>query len=93
VVLLDIRERFELVHGVAKGALLIPMNSVPQHLDQLPAKDAKLVVYCAHGVRSYGVTGWLRDQGWGDSWSLIGGFSGFMAAGGEAAQPTPEGQP
>lgn len=89
VVLLDIRERFEIMHGHAKGAILIRMNDVPNRLDELPTKDARLVVYCAHGVRSYGVTGWLRDQGWTDAWSLIGGFSAFMAAGGEAAQPTP----
>jgi rhodanese-related sulfurtransferase len=72
--ILDIREPYELNSGIIDGSIHIPMNSIPNRLDELPEKSSKLVIYCAHGVRSYSVTAWLREQGWEDSWSLAGGL-------------------
>jgi len=82
-VLLDIREPMEIRNGYAKGALLIPMNSIPDRLAELPEKDVRLLVYCAAGVRSFGVTHWLREQGWDDSWSVTGGLASVLHAGAE----------
>ena len=82
-VLLDIREPMETRSGTAKGALIIPMNTVPSALEELPEKSTRLLVYCAAGVRSFGVTHWLREQGWENAWSVTSGFSGVLAAGGE----------
>ena len=81
LVLVDIREPHELQHGVAEGALLLRMNDIPERLHELPAKSTRLVIYCAAGVRSYGVTHWLREQGWTDTWSLTSGFAGAVDAG------------
>jgi rhodanese-related sulfurtransferase len=61
---IDIREPYELSHGVIAGSIHIPMNSIPSRIEELPAKSEKIVIYCAHGVRSFGVTAWLREQGW-----------------------------
>lgn len=80
-VLLDIREPIETRSGFAQGALLIPMNSIPDRLDDLPDRDVCLLVYCAAGVRSFGVTHWLREQGWEDAWSVTGGFAAVVGAG------------
>jgi rhodanese-related sulfurtransferase len=80
-VLLDIREPIETRSGFAKGALLIPMNSIPDRLDDLPDRDVCLLVYCAAGVRSFGVTHWLREQGWEEAWSVTGGFAAVVGAG------------
>lgn len=84
--LLDIREPGELASGVAVGAMLLPMDLVPHHLDRLP-KDRPITVYCAAGARSWGVAHWLREQGFPEAWSLSGGLG--------AAGPTrvPEGSP
>ena len=87
LVLLDIREAHELRSGFAEGALQIRMNDVPQSTDQLPDKSARLVVYCAAGARSFGVTHWLREHGWADAWSLVSGFSGTVDAGVPVAKP------
>ena len=81
LVLVDIREPHELHQGVAEGALLLRMNDIPERLQELPAKSTRLVIYCAAGVRSYGVTHWLREQGWTDAWSLTSGFAGAVDAG------------
>lgn len=84
--LLDIREPGELASGVAVGAMLLPMDMVPHHLDRLP-RDRPITVYCAAGARSWGVAHWLREQGFPQAWSLSGGLG--------AAGPTriPDGSP
>ena len=55
--LLDCREPEE--HAIAKiaGAVLIPMQEIPQRLAELePWRDRPIVVHCHHGVRSLRVT-------------------------------------
>jgi rhodanese-related sulfurtransferase len=86
IVLLDVREPNELLAGHAEGALLIPMNQVPQRLAEIP-KGQKLVVYCAAGGRSYGVAGFLRERGYDEAWSLAGGFGAYVQAGGKWVRP------
>jgi rhodanese-related sulfurtransferase len=78
--LLDIREPGELAGGVAEGAMLLPMNLVPHHLAELP-RDRPLTIYCAAGARSWGVAHWLREQGFPEAWSLVGGIGVFGAIG------------
>lgn len=84
---LDIREPYEVAGGHVAGALIIPMNQVPVRLAEIP-RDRTLIVYCAAGVRSYGVTHWLREQGYADTWSLAGGIHAWIDQGGELATPT-----
>ena len=72
--LLDIREPGELASGVAVGAMLLPMDLVPHHLDRLP-RDRPITVYCAAGARSWGVAHWLREQGFPGAVSLVGGLT------------------
>ncbi len=86
-VLVDIREPHELQSGYADGALLLRMNDIPNRLDELPPSSTRLVVYCAAGMRSYGVTHWLREQGWTDAWSLSSGLHGAVEAGFEIVRP------
>jgi rhodanese-related sulfurtransferase len=75
-VLLDIREPFERAQSLIPGSLHIPMNSLPSRLGELdPSHD--IVVYCAHGNRSYGVTGWLMQQGY-KARSLKGGIADWQ---------------
>ncbi|MED5372413.1 MAG: rhodanese-like domain-containing protein [Myxococcota bacterium] len=70
--ILDIREPYELRSGFAEGSLCIPMNHVPQRIDELRDRPT-LVVVCAAGARSFGVAHYLREQGIEDAWSLSGG--------------------
>ena len=87
LVLVDIRESHELQYGYAEGALLLRMNDIPNRLDALPDRSTRLVIYCAAGSRSYGVTHWLREQGWADTCSLTSGFAGTVEAGKQIARP------
>ena len=76
IVLIDVREPPE--HAVARiqGAELIPMGSIPSHLQRLEIlADVSLVVaFCHHGVRSLHVVAWLRAQGLTNAFSMTGGI-------------------
>ena len=87
--ILDIREPFELQQvrlpeSEAWTLLHIPMNSLPERLDALPP-DGDIVVLCAHGNRSYGVTHYLNEQGF-QARNLAGGITDWYIRGGAVAQ-------
>jgi len=71
--LVDVREQWEFDTCRIEGATLIPMRSIPAHLQQLDA-DQDVVCYCHHGQRSLDVAAWLRAQGIETAQSLAGGI-------------------
>jgi rhodanese-related sulfurtransferase len=73
VVLLDVREDEERAVASIEPSLHIPMNTVPDHLVELP-RDRRIVVYCHHGGRSYAVAGYLETEGFKDVTNLTGGI-------------------
>jgi rhodanese-related sulfurtransferase len=77
LVLLDVREAEERAGGYIPDSIHIPMNWVPYRLEELD-KAQEVVVYCAHGVRSLGVAGFLRQQGY-QAFSLRGGIYSWLA--------------
>jgi rhodanese-related sulfurtransferase len=74
--LIDVREPFEFEAARIEGADLIPMNTIPEHLEELRVRAAEtaLIVLCHHGVRSLNVVSWLRRQGVENCWSMQGGI-------------------
>jgi rhodanese-related sulfurtransferase len=72
--LIDVREPAE--HAVChiEGATLIPMQSIPQRLNELDDSAERIVVFCHHGVRSLSVVDWLRRQGIENCQSMAGGI-------------------
>lgn len=74
--LIDVREPFEHQICHVEEARLIPMNSIPAHLQQLDglAEEATLVFFCHHGMRSLSVVNWLRQQGVEACQSMRGGI-------------------
>jgi rhodanese-related sulfurtransferase len=71
--LIDVREPEEHAICHIEGAELMPMNTIPQNLQQLDSGDAPLIVFCHHGVRSLTVVDWLRRQGVENCQSMRGG--------------------
>ena len=59
--IIDIREDFEVQMGMLEDALHIPMNTIPEHLNELDS-DKTYYIVCAHGVRSEHVTQYLSEQ-------------------------------
>jgi adenylyltransferase/sulfurtransferase len=72
-IVVDVREPYEWAIGRIPGARLVPLNSLPQAVSSLD-RDAELVVYCHHGVRSAAAATWLRDQGFIRVRNLVGGI-------------------
>ena len=78
VFLLDVREpiEYDIVH--LEGAQLIPLNTLPHHIERLPS-DQEIVVYCHHGPRSLYATAYLHQNGFTDAKNLIGGIDQWAA--------------
>jgi len=78
VFLLDVREpsEYDIVH--LEGAQLIPLNTLPHHVDNLPS-DQEIVVYCHHGTRSLYATAYLQQNGFPDAKNLAGGIDQWAA--------------
>lgn len=76
ILLIDVREAFEHAICSIEGAHLIPMNSVPARLQTLETAgdEARLIVFCHHGMRSLSVVNWLRQQGVESCQSMAGGI-------------------
>jgi rhodanese-related sulfurtransferase len=70
--LIDVREEGEAAICSIDGSTLIPMNTLPQRLQEL-ARDRPVVLYCHSGMRSMMAGQWLSQQGF-DALSLAGGI-------------------
>lgn len=72
--LIDVREPNEYALCRIDGSTLIPMRTVPEHLNELDNDGPLLVIFCHHGVRSMSVVDWLRRQGLENCQSMAGGI-------------------
>jgi len=71
--LIDVREPHE-VDIAEIGGQLIPMGTVPEHLDKF-SKEKQIVVYCRSGQRSGHIVRWLEQQhGFENIYNLKGGI-------------------
>lgn len=80
VYLIDVREQWEYDEGHIPGVTLIPMNQVPNRLDEIPT-DKEVVVTCRSGNRSGQITDYLRQQGFDNVQNMSGGIVAWEAAG------------
>ncbi|MET0261665.1 MAG: rhodanese-like domain-containing protein [Rariglobus sp.] len=76
VVLIDVREPFELETCRIAGAQHIPMRQIPEHVGTLP-KDKHLLIHCHHGGRSLRVTQFLRANGYDAVSNVAGGIEAW----------------
>ena len=61
--LIDVREEGEAAICAIDGSTLIPMNSLPQRLQEIP-RDRPVALYCHAGMRSMMAGQWLSQQGY-----------------------------
>ena len=74
--LLDVREPWEIDLCRFDGSLDIPLDELPERLDEVPT-DAPIIVVCHHGQRSAYATHWLRGAGRGQAVNLAGGIDAW----------------
>ncbi len=78
LVVLDVREQFEWVHGHIEGSQHIPMSELPNRLDDVGFEQT--LVVCKVGSRSAQVAAWLNHNG-RDAVNLDGGLIDWAMAG------------
>src|SRR4051794_16094317 len=74
VTLVDVREPEEFAEHRIEGCKLIPLGELQQRAASELDKDADIVVYCAHGVRSMQGMMALKTMGFKKLRSLEGGI-------------------
>ena len=79
ILLLDVREPWEVQICALPNCLHIPMGELPDRLHHAVRPDQHIVVVCHHGVRSLHVTRWMREQGYTRTQSLAGGVDAWSA--------------
>lgn len=76
LVVVDVREPWELGICALPGAVSIPMRAVPARYPELP-RDAEIVVVCHHGIRSQQVAHFLERVGFEKLNNLTGGVAAW----------------
>ena len=75
-IIIDVREDYELEEtGTIKGAIHIPMNEVPNRLNEI-TKEREIYILCRSGVRSYNVAKYLNELGY-EAINLDGGIINY----------------
>ena len=73
--IIDVREDFEVEHGMIPGAVNIPLGDIPARTAELDQSKAYIVV-CKVGVRSANACEYLAQQGF-DVTNLEGGMMAY----------------
>ena len=73
-IIIDVREDFELEISKIEGSLHIPMNQIPNRLDELNP-DNDYVIMCRTGVRSAQICEFLSNQNFRSIANLSGGIN------------------
>ncbi len=73
-VLLDVRTEEEYDIALIEGSTLIPLNELPERLDELDT-EADIVVHCHHGPRSSSAVSYMRSRGFTRARNLSGGIN------------------
>jgi rhodanese-related sulfurtransferase len=78
-VLFDVREPDEYDDAHVPGAVLVPLATVPERVDEFPTEGAVYII-CASGGRSRRAAEFLRGNGV-DAVNVAGGTKAWLAAG------------
>jgi rhodanese-related sulfurtransferase len=76
--IIDVREQQEWDYYHLDEAELIPMNTIPSRMGEIP-DDKDVYIVCAHGVRSQMVCSFLEQQGKRGVINVIGGMAAVAA--------------
>jgi rhodanese-related sulfurtransferase len=81
-VLIDVRETEEWTNGHAAGAVHICRGVLEARIETaVPAKNKRVILYCASGNRSALAAESLQRMGYSNVYSLDGGMAAYKAAG------------
>jgi rhodanese-related sulfurtransferase len=73
ITIVDVRRPDETAQGTIPGAILMPLDNLPNTFSSLP-KKGKLIVYCRSGHRSAQAVQFLLGHGYTNAVSMNGGY-------------------
>ncbi|MGO4544249.1 rhodanese-like domain-containing protein [Paenibacillus sp. 2TAB23] len=76
--LIDVREEFEWDYYHLETSVLIPMNTIPNRLNEL-IDTMPIYIICAHGVRSAAVCEYLEKKGYSSLHNVTGGMAAIAS--------------
>ncbi len=76
IMIVDVREAWELEHCKIDNAMHIPMGLIPSSLHLLEF-NLPIIVYCHHGLRSMHVANFLTSRGFIHVLNLEGGINAW----------------
>ena len=76
IIIVDVREDWELERCTIEDSLHIPMGTIPDSLHQLEF-NLPIIVYCHHGLRSMQVANFLTEKGYIHVLNLEGGINAW----------------
>jgi rhodanese-related sulfurtransferase len=74
--LLDVREPTEFRYARIENSVLIPLNQIPERLNELDPQQ-EMVVICHHGIRSRQACMYLVNSGFQNVLNLEGGIDAW----------------
>ncbi len=77
IVLLDVREPWEVQVAHLDGTVSMPMGDIPSRAHAELDPEQRIIAVCHHGIRSLQVATWLRNQGFDEAQSLAGGIDAW----------------
>jgi rhodanese-related sulfurtransferase len=85
--LVDVREDSEWAAGRIPGARHLGRGVIERDIEKaIPEKSGEIILYCGGGFRSALAAESLAKMGYTNCVSMDGGWSGWVAAGGEVAK-------
>lgn len=61
--IIDVRTPAEFMGGHVSGSINIPLQEVPNRVDEIKAMPQPIILCCASGMRSQQATSFLRQHG------------------------------
>ena len=61
--IIDVRTRGEFMGGNVAGSINIPLNEIPQKVNEIKEMPQPIILCCASGARSGQATGFLKSNG------------------------------
>lgn len=74
---IDVREPYEWQSGVIPGSVKVPMDQLPDKMEEFP-KDKKYALVCNSGARSQSAALYMADSGY-DAGNVIGGMARWLS--------------
>ena len=77
VTLIDVRQPEEHAEAAIRGSILIPLNELPQRLDEIP-RGGEILVHCKAGGRSARAVAFLQQNGFPEAVNVTGGMDAWL---------------